>query len=88
MAEIILPAKFEAQAQQFRMDILKLAGDRNLDSAVVVCALADAVATVAVSLDRHTGERTLDDRLQSFYQRAEQTYHRTHGIAALQPRDY
>lgn len=86
MPEILLRQKFEEQAQKLRLDILKMAGDRNLDSAVIMCALADALATIAVALDRHTGERTLDDRLQSFYQRAEQTYHRTHGIAASSPR--
>lgn len=78
---LILPKQFEPQAQRLRQEIISRAEMLNLDSLVVVAAIADVLATVAVTLDRTTGQRTLADRLHSFNERVEQTYHRTHKVA-------
>lgn len=74
--------QFEAEAQRLRQDVLRLCAERNLDSAAVVAACADVVATVAATLDAREGTRTLNDRLDSFCGRVEETYERTRDIAA------
>lgn len=81
MRGIQLPAVQEIQAHELRKQIVAIAAAGDLDTVVVVAALADALATVAVLMDRETGERSLQDRLHSFYVRVEDTYRRTHDLA-------
>ena len=72
---------FEAEAQQLRLEFLKLCESRNSDSAAVVAAAADIVATVAAVLDKRNGAWTLNDKLDSFAQRTEETYTRLRDTA-------
>lgn len=71
---IKLPITQEMQAIQMKEDIIKLARDKDLDSEVVVVAMADVLGLTASMLDRKFGRMSLDDRLHTFNQRVEQAY--------------
>lgn len=47
MAEIFDAGSFNAEARKLSEEVARIAGQRNLDSAVVVAAMADIVAMVA-----------------------------------------
>ena len=67
---------FEAAAHKLRIDILTLCQERNLDQATVAAALADTLATMVAVFDKRAGQRTLNDKLDSFCARVEETYER------------
>lgn len=67
----------EQQANQLRQQILQIALRYDLDSDVLALAFADILASVALQSDRQYGQQRLEDRLQVFLKRAEQTYEQT-----------
>ena len=66
----------DADVLRFRDQVLGLAAHEDLDSTVVVAALADVLAITAATLDLRAGRQTLNDRLGPFLARVEQTYQR------------
>lgn len=57
-------------------EILEMARRRDSDSAALVIAMADVLGIIAAVLDRETGYTPLRERLQSFADRAHETYFR------------
>lgn len=65
---------YDEKANRIRQRILEFGRDADLDSADIVLGLADALATIAFTLDRREGKQSIDDRLHSFCKRVEDTY--------------
>lgn len=76
MSQLLLPHDLEQQILAFRRQVLNLAAQDDIDSGVVIAALADVVAITAAVLDHKNGQRTLNDRMQSFCHRVEEVYER------------
>lgn len=72
----------EIEARELHLAILELAAARDSSSDALVLALADTLASIAVSLDRRDGVRSLNDRMHSFLQRVDSSYRRMHDVAA------
>lgn len=65
---------FEQRVAMFQSQVLQAAAAGDVDSAVVVAALADTIGVTAALLDQQTGARSLSDRLDSFVERVRKTY--------------
>lgn len=68
---------FELEAEAFKLAVLRLAAERNVDSEVVVAALADVLGLTAATLDKTRGPVVLDERLDSFLERVRAQHRRT-----------
>lgn len=66
----------ESIVLSMRKGILLLASKYDCKTDEFVIAIADALATVAVALDREVGKQSIEDRLNSFTERVEETYWR------------
>lgn len=55
--------------------ILHYAAEHDLDSAVLVQALAETLAVTAVTLDAHAAPISIDDRLKTFCDHVLAAYH-------------
>lgn len=60
---------FELDTQRLKLRILKLAHDEDLDSEIVVAALADVLGLTAATLDMQNSPQPIDDRLAAFVER-------------------
>ena len=69
-------SSFEAQVHFLRTNIFELAEKYDVQSDVLVAALADVFGTAAAVLDKNVGEQRLQDRLGDLCQRIEATYKR------------
>ncbi len=64
----------ELNIERVRLDILAYAKRNNLNSDVVIAAMADIVGMSAAILDRETGAVPFDDRMAVFTERARSQY--------------
>lgn len=73
----------EEVIKSVKLRILSFCNAKNIDSSHVVAAMADVLGMIAAKLDNEQGVRqTLDDRMDSFYYRAKQSYAR-HRMASM-----
>lgn len=73
MATVLTPIA-PLLVQHVKEQVLKIAAAHDLDSATFMLAIADTVATVAAVLDRRDDTVSLQDRLDVFCKRVEETY--------------
>lgn len=57
-----------------KMAILRIAHAHDIDSAVLVQAMAEVTGMIAAQLDRDVGLQTFDERIASFSEHARQHY--------------
>ena len=70
----------ELDAQRVRQRILKMAADGDIDSAVLIAAIADVVGICAAMLERSElpgHQQSFDSRMDSFIERTRQARERT-----------
>ncbi|HKQ24102.1 MAG TPA: hypothetical protein VJT81_06635 [Burkholderiales bacterium] len=65
---------FELDVQAVKLRILRMAEREDLDSAVLLAALADVVGLTGATADKHVGFQPFDDRIDSFVERARAAY--------------
>lgn len=68
------PRQLDVQA--VRLAILRFAHDHDIESGVLMEALADVCGMTAGALDREVGIQSIDERMAVFTERAKQTYRR------------
>lgn len=77
---------FELDTQRLKLRILKIAHDEDLDSDVLVAALADVLGLTAATLDMKHGPQSLDERLAAFVERVKDQHRSFLARAANIPR--
>lgn len=68
---------FEIDVHDTKLRMLRMAHDRDLDSAVLVAALADVLGHCAATLDAHVGASPFETRMDEVITRAKAAYLRT-----------
>ena len=77
---------FELDVQAVKLRILRMAQKENLDSAVLVAAMADVLGLSAATLDLRGTPQEIDARIGSFVERAKQEHRRVMLTAAARSR--
>jgi len=77
---------FELDVQAVKLRILRMAQKENLDSAVLVAAMADVLGLSAATLDLRGTPQEIDTRIGSFVERVKQEHRRVMLTAAARSR--
>lgn len=73
---------FEQDAENLKLRILRLAAEEDIDSAVMIAALADVLGLTAAVLDKRAQPVDFDTRMDEIITRAKQQYVRAKIIDA------
>lgn len=71
----------QLDVQSVKLDILRYARDHDLDTEVLIEALAQLCGLTAAVLDRDVCAQPFDERMAAFCERAREAYRRAPGLA-------